>query len=375
MSTRLPAATARCMSPSTSTYESRVMTKGMSVVTPPVTACRLSVAQSAAKDWAALPRCRCVSMSPGMTKRPPASMVRRAGSASPGRSTAAMAPPRTARAQSTTASGFTTRQFATRRSASIGSPRLLQDVAVGVGPAELEEPPEVAHVLAYLGIDVGVEDLAVLVSRAGHHPALRVDEQRAAEVVTVGGTPDILADLVDAAHVEHVGDGVAAQLDLPHVANPLAIGRRRHEEEVRPLHAEHARGFGEMPVVADEDPDLEAERGLEHGEAEVPGLEEEPLVARGLPRLHSAEDLGNRHLPVLADEPAVGADDRGGVVEQAPVVLVERVHDHRARLSGDLSQPIDGGAGHGLGRLEPLDVAVEAEIDRRAQLREAHDLG
>ncbi len=38
MSTRLPAATARCMSPSTSTYESRVMTKGMSVVTPPVTA-------------------------------------------------------------------------------------------------------------------------------------------------------------------------------------------------------------------------------------------------------------------------------------------------------------------------------------------------
>ena len=68
------------------------MTKGMSVVTPPVTAWRLSVAQSEANDWAALPRCRCVSRSPGMTKRPPASMVRRAGTVSPGRSTAAIEP-------------------------------------------------------------------------------------------------------------------------------------------------------------------------------------------------------------------------------------------------------------------------------------------
>ena len=101
MSTRLPAATARCISPSTSMYESRVMTKGMSVVTPPVTAWRLSVAQSEANDWAALPRCRWVSRRPGMTKRPPASMVRRAGTVSPGRSTAAIEPSRIASPQST----------------------------------------------------------------------------------------------------------------------------------------------------------------------------------------------------------------------------------------------------------------------------------
>ena len=46
----LRSATARCISPSTSAYEPRVMTKGISVVTPPVAACRLSVAQSEAKD-------------------------------------------------------------------------------------------------------------------------------------------------------------------------------------------------------------------------------------------------------------------------------------------------------------------------------------
>src|SRR5687767_14436046 len=295
MSTRLPAVTARCMSPSTSTYESRVMTKGMSVVTPPVTACRLSVAQSEANDYAALPRCRCVTRSPGRTKRPPASMVRRAVTVSAGRSTAAIEPSRIASPQSTTTSGLTTRQFSTRRSASITSQPLVQDVAIRVGPAELEEPPEVAHVVAHAGIEIRVQDLVCLVARAAEHPALRVDEQRGAEVVAIGGAADVLAHLVDAPHVEHVGDGVAAQLDLPHVADPVAIGRRRHQQQVRPLHAEHARGLREVAVIADEDADLQAERGVEHGKAEIAGLEEEALVAGRLPRRHRAEDLRNGH--------------------------------------------------------------------------------
>jgi len=38
-------------------------------------------------------------------------------------------------------------------------------------------------------------------------------------------------------------------------------------------------------------------------------------------------------------------------------------------------QAVDGGPGDGLGGLEPLLVSVEAEIDRRAELREAHHLG
>src|SRR5260370_23904536 len=243
MSTALCAATARRTSPSASRWEARVITNGIGVVTPPVTACRLSVAQSEAKAWAALPRCRCVSRSPGTTKRPPASMVRRALTVSPGRSTAAIAPPRMASPQSTTPSGLTTRQSRTNRSASIGSARALYHVAVGVRATELQEAPQISHVVAHLGVDVGVEDLVLLVARAGQHPAFRIDEERRAEVVPVGGAADILAHLVDAAHVEHVGDGVSAQLDLPDVADPVAIGRGRHQEQMRAPQPEHPGGL------------------------------------------------------------------------------------------------------------------------------------
>src|SRR4029077_16266137 len=293
MSTTLSEDTARRISPSASRYEPRVITNGISVVTPPVTAWRLSVPQSEAEAWAALPRCRCVSMSPGTTKRPSASMVRRAVTASPGRSTAAIDPSRMASPQSTKPSGLTTRQSRTNRSASIGSARGLDHVAVGVRAAGLHEAPEVAHVVARLGVDVGVEDLARLVARAGHHPAFRIDEERRAEVVTIGRAADILAHLVDAAHVEHVGDGVATQPDLPDVADPVAIGRGRYQEQMRAPQAEHPGGLRKVAVVADEDADLEAERRIEDWEAEVAGLKEEALVAGRLSCLHGAENLGD----------------------------------------------------------------------------------
>src|SRR2546428_152371 len=189
MSTRLPAATAFCISGSTSTYEPRVMTKGRSVVTPPVTAWRLSLAQSPSNDCAAVPRCRCVSRSPGRTYRPPASIVRRASTVSPGASAATITPSRIARPHSTTASGFTTRAPLTNRSAVTVSDRVFQDLAVGVGAPELEEAPEVARVVAHLRVDVGVEDLGLLVARPAHDVALGVDEERRAEVVAVGGAP------------------------------------------------------------------------------------------------------------------------------------------------------------------------------------------
>ncbi len=253
--------------------------------------------------------------------------------------------------------------------------RALYHVAVGVRATELQEAPQIAHVVAHLGVDVGVEDLVLLVARAGHHPALRIDEERRAEVVTIGRAADVLAHLVDAAHVEHVGDCVAAQLDFPDVADPLAIGRGRHQEQVRAPQAEHPGGLREVAVVADEDADLEAERRIEDREAEVAGLEEEALVAGRLSRLHGAENLGDGHLAVLADELAIGTDHHGRVVQDAAVVLVERVDDDRPRLLRHPAQAVDGGAGDGLGGLEPLLVAVEAEVDGRAELREAHHLG
>src|SRR5262249_39115927 len=81
------------------------------------------------------------------------------------------------------------------------------------------------------------------------------------------------------------------------------------------------------------------------------------------------------HLPVASDEVAVGADDRRGVVERPAVVLVERVDDDGARLPGDPGQTVHSGAGNGLSGREPLPVAIEAEIDRRAELGEADDPG
>src|SRR3989441_3758343 len=375
MSTRLPAATAFCISGSTSTYEPRVMTKGRSVVTPPVTAWRLSLAQSPSNDCAAVPRCRCVSRSPGRTYRPPASIVRRASTVSPGASAATITPSRIARPHSTTASGFTTRAPLTNRSAVTVSDRVFQDLAVGVGAPELEEAPEVARVVAHLRVDVGVEDLVLLVARAAHDVALGVDEERGAEVVAVGGAPDVLADLVDAAHVEHVGDRVAAQFDLPHLTDPFAVGRGGHEQQVSALKAEDARRLGKVAVVADEDPDLDAERRVEDREAQVARREEEALVARRLAGLHGAQDLRNGHLAVPADEVAVRAQDRCGVVERAVVVLVERVDDDGARLLRDLGEPIHRGTGDRLGGLEPVLVAGDAEADGGGELGEADDPG
>src|SRR2546426_6978334 len=203
MSTRLPAATAFCISGSTSTYEPRVMTKGRSVVTPPVTAWRLSLAQSPSNDCAAVPRCRCVSRSPGRTYRPPASIVRRASTVSPGASAATITPSRIARPHSTTASGFTTRAPLTNRSAVTVSDRVFQDLAVGVGAPELEEAPEVARVVAHLRVDVGVEDLVLLVARAAHDVALGVDEERGAEVVADGAGPPPPFDPVVSLHPDH----------------------------------------------------------------------------------------------------------------------------------------------------------------------------
>src|SRR2546425_2859310 len=374
MSTTLPAATAFCMAGRTSRYDPFVMTNGSSVVTPPVTACRLSVTQSDSNDWAALPRCTCVSMSPGSTWRPSASSVRRASTVSPGPTTAATRPSRIARPHSTTASGLTTRQPVRNRPAFTPLRRRPEDLAVGVRATELEEAPELPHVVARPGIDVGVQDFVLLVAGPADHVALRVDEERGAEVLARRAA-DVLADLVHAADVIHVGDGVAAQLHLPHLADPVAVGRRRHQDEMRALEAEDPRRLGEVTVVADQDADAEAERRVEDREAEVARREEEALVGRRLARLHRPQDLGDAHLAVPAQQAAVGAEHGRRVVERAVVVLVERVHDHGARLARDTGQPVDGGAGYGLRGLEPLAVTAEAEVDRRAELGEADDLG
>ena len=89
-----------------------------------------------------------------MTKRPPASMVRRARTVSPGAEHGRDRAVANRHPAVHDDVGLDDRQSLTRRSASITSQRLFHHVAVRVGPAELEEPPEVAHVVARLGIDV-----------------------------------------------------------------------------------------------------------------------------------------------------------------------------------------------------------------------------
>src|SRR5919106_2964337 len=222
-------------------------------------------------------------MSPGRTGRSPASSVRRALAVSPGASTATTRPSRMTRPQSKRASGRTTRASLMNRSAVTASGR-AEDLAVGVGPAELEEPPQVAGVVARPGVDVGVQDLVGLAPGPPDAVPAGIDEPRRAEVGAARRTADVRADLVDAAHVEHVGDGVPAQLHLPHLADPVAVGRGGHDDEMRALETQDARGLREVAVVGDEDPPFYAKRGVEHGEAEVAGREEEALARGRLPR-------------------------------------------------------------------------------------------
>ncbi len=124
-----------------------------------------------------------------------------------------------------------------------------------------------------------------------------------------------------------------------------------------------------MAVVADDDADA-ADRCVEHGVAEVAGLEEVLLP-------EDRADLRDVCLAVLAEVRAVGVDHHGGVVVDAlHRLFVDRQDEHDAELLRELRHHRDGRTGLGvLRRAEPLGVAlVGAEVGTVEDLLQAHDL-
>ena len=103
-------------------------------------------------------------------------------------------------------------------------------------------------------------------------------------------------------------------------------------------------------------------------ETQISGREVELLVVLRI--------VGDVHLPVFAEEPAVGIDDgRGVVIESFGALLEQRGDDHDAQLGGQLAQRLGRRARNRLGQLEEPVVFGLAEILAAEELLEADDLG
>src|SRR3989475_4147744 len=202
--------------------------------------------------------------------------------------------------------------------------------------------------------------------------AARRDDHAVAVVIALGAA-DVHADLVDAADVVDIRDRVGAELQVPEVPRH-ACRRSGYEHDLRAAEPQHARRLREVPVVADEEADTR-ERRREGGKAEVAGREVELLVAPRLGALCRVHERDAR-LPVLADQVAVGADDRGAV-EVAPVrrALEDRRDQDRAGLPRDVAQAVDRRPGDRLGPVEVLASGLDPGGHRAEQLGQADDAG
>lgn len=135
--------------------------------------------------------------------------------------------------------------------------------------------------------------------------------------------------------MDAVCDRVAALHRLPRLA-PVALGRLfppgntadggRVKDNLRAHERNRSRGFREPLVVADE-----------HGNAAVLGIVD-PVAVSGqeIGLLVKERIVGDVHLPVGGEEPAVGIDHYGGVVVLAGrSPLVDRHDDHGVVLPGE----------------------------------------
>ena len=247
-----------------------------------------------------------------------------------------------------------------------GAAPVLDQVVIGVGSAVPVELPAVPHGLDEVHVEVPHDQLGlVVVGRLAHELALGVDEVAGAVEVVVAQRLD--ADPVDGADVVLVGHRRGRLLQLPQVGRQAAAGGRRVEHDLGAVEAEGPPTLGEVPVVADVDAHL-ADRGVEHGVAEVPGPEVE-LLPEPL-------DLRDVVLAVLAQVGAVGVDHGGGVVVDAGLLdLVHGQHHHHAQLLGQGLEALRGGTVRdGLGVVVVLGLLHLAEVGPVEQLLEADDL-
>jgi len=136
-----------------------------------------------------------------------------------------------------------------------------------------------------------------------------------------------VADAIGNSDVAAVGNGVAALDGFPGGMLSLAMFfffRRMPadgggiEENLGPLHRGETGSFGIPLIPANQNADF-AIAGLPGAEAEVARCEIEFFVEQRI--------VGNVHLPVQAEERAVGIDDRGGVVINARGAFFEQRSD------------------------------------------------
>ncbi len=165
---------------------------------------------------------------------------------------------------------------------------------------------------------------------------------------------------------------VAALHRLPRLA-PVALGRLfvhnppdggRVEDELRPHERNRPCGLREPLVVADE-----------HGDPAVAGLID-PVAVAGLKVVLLVEErvVGDVHLPVGREEPAVGIDHHGGVVVLARLgPLVDRHDDHDTVLPGKRREGLGRGARDRLGVAGSISPLILREVGDAVEFLQAED--
>src|SRR5882724_1312959 len=281
-----------------------------------------------------------------------------------------MLPPVTATSASTTPPALTTRPLRITRSAGPGeagrwgevtSVSRLYEAAVAVRPPVTEEGPRAPDLFQPLEAQVRYEGF-VLVPGLRHRFPDGIDEHTRPVVVAV----ELRAYAVDPAHEEAVGDGMTAQLRLPHRAREAATrGGGGHEDELRAVETEGTRGLGEVAVVADHDTDA-AVGAVEDRIAQVARPEIELLLKMGA--------HGDVVLAVVTHDLSAGVDEEGRVVELARHhALVEGHHEPEIEGLGHRAHPRDGGAVDRLRELLVPGVELLGEEPRGEDLLETGD--
>src|SRR6266542_5355533 len=312
--------------------------KSMIVVVPPQAAAAVPEAKSSEEKvppngismwvWTSIP--------PGMTRRPPASMMRSASASRPPLEvTAATRSPSISTSADMVSLAVTTVPPLIRvRMDPPGLRQELGQLGIRLGAAVAEELPGVADLAGLVEVQLGDQHLVGVLGGSGDDLPARVAEvARPVEPVRVQRL--LGAHPVDGRDPVAVGHRVRRLLQLPQVAGQRLDRGGGVEHQLGALEPELPGNLGEVPVVADDQPDA-ADRGVEHRVAEVPRLEVVLLPEAGA-------DLGNVRLAVLAEHTAVAFDDHRRVVVDARLgLLVERHDQGHAMVAGQLAH-----AGHG----------------------------
>src|SRR5574337_1983673 len=255
------------------------------------------------------------------------------------------------------------------RPASPGPGSRLDRSRVRLGAAVTVELPIVAGLGDLVEVEVADDDLllgsggdlADVVAARVNEVGRPVEGRRVIAELT-----DLLADPVDRRDEILVRRGCRRLFDLPQPLGQPRLGGRRVEHQLRAAQAEFPPAFGEVPVVADVDPDP-ADGGGEDRVAEVSRTEIELL-----PERRQVRDVV---FAVFAKQRAIVVDHRGRIVI-LPFVgdLIDRQHDHQLQLLGQGLEPLHGRAGNRLDVPVVLLVLRGAEVRSVAQLLEPDDL-